>query len=60
VFPLKDERTDKIANELHGKGVFIATGPLIGTNMKDRRLFYRVSQLYGLASQTIDEVCFSR
>ncbi|MBS0235169.1 MAG: hypothetical protein JSR99_17010 [Proteobacteria bacterium] len=58
VFPLKDERTDAIANDLHSKGVSIATGPMIGTNMKDHRHFCRVSKLYGLASQRIGRVCF--
>jgi len=58
VFPLKNGRTDEIANELHGRGVSIASGPTIGTNTKGPRRFCRVSQLYGLASETIGEVRF--
>jgi hypothetical protein len=60
VFPLKNDRTDEIANELHCEGVSIAAGPLISTNTKEGRPFCRLSQLYGLASQTIGRVCFSR
>ena len=59
VFPLKNDKFDAIANDLHGKGVHIASYPhAAGTNIKNGKPFCRVSQLYGLASQTIGEVRF--
>lgn len=59
VFPLKNDQFNALANDLHGTGVRIASYPhAAGTNMKNGKPFCRVSQLYGLVSQTIGEVRF--
>lgn len=56
VFPLKGEEDNRCANNLHQRGVELASKPWNGTNSKNGSAFCRVSQLLGVASEEIGNV----
>lgn len=60
VFPLKNDRMDNLANELHSSAVDISVkgAKSRGTNRKNGGPFCRISQLYGVVSEEIGNVRF--